>query len=85
MKDAVRNNEVFAAADKLPDVLFNAKQTSAWQEAYGTTSNFWDWLDDRIPGTGGALVPRPERAIYAVGMWDYGLEKIKAAAIPFGK
>lgn len=86
LKDRVSNNAVFfAAADKLPDVLFNAKQNSAWQEAYGTASDFWDWLDDEIPGPDGTLVPRPERVVYVTGMWDYGLEKIKAAAVPYGK
>lgn len=81
----IRNNEAFATADKLPDVLLDAKQNSAWQEAYGSSSNFWDWLDEKIPGHDGALTPRPERAVWATGMWGYGLEKFKAFSIPYGK
>lgn len=76
---------MFTAAGKLPDVLFNAKQTSPWQEAYGTASDFWGWLDEGIPGPDGTLVPRPERAVWTSGMWDYGLENIKAIAMPYGK
>ncbi|KZT03249.1 S-adenosyl-L-methionine-dependent methyltransferase [Laetiporus sulphureus 93-53] len=77
--------EVYTASDKLPTVLYGSfdkpSRKSAFQEAYATDKDFWEWLEQMVELPDGAVAPRPEREIWRTGIWEFGAGPVSAPAV----
>ena len=81
--------EVYTASDKLPTVLYGSfdkpSRKSAFQEAYATDKDIWEWLEQMVELPDGTVVPRPEREIWRTGMWEFGAGPVSAPALCDGE